>query len=321
MKMRVFLAMMASMFLVAGCFSSSSDDDDPSSDLSDRDRAEAAASASILSGALDNPDDDDDDDDGGFGPMSGVSKAARMASDLCDSGSVDEGETPRADVGSPYTDDGRLDITWRHFQGCVQGNEEFEMTTDGYQAQQADWDSDVNFFRWAATPDDPMGSEGEFVMDSSFGAFRFSGYMHECEGENCLEPNQFGTTGYVDWNIESQDEEVQFAFGRSGDDPMVTEGEWVSATDAVQSIDGFYALNWVGTECDIEVGYETIEPLYFADFQTSDEQVMSGRMNMEINDSSFEIEFIDGQAFIDGEEFDPDDDNPCAGAFDIGFGF
>ncbi|MCP1726504.1 hypothetical protein J2T60_000469 [Natronospira proteinivora] len=316
MKIRLILAMMAALFLMVGCFSSSDDDDNGSSDLGDRDRAEAAASASVLSGALNDPEDDDDDDGEGYGPMGQMAGAANTMNQRCDSGTLDEGETPGKDVGSPYTEGGTVDVSWTYYDSCVQGEgEDFEMTTDGYQEQNAQF-GDVGYFRWAATPDDPMGEEGPFMMDSGFGSFQFSGYMHDCEQCN---GNQFGSVGAVTWEIESEGESVVFEFGRS-DDPFEVEGQWLSDSDAEQSVSGYYGLNWEGTPCNLDVEYETVEPLYFQDYQTSSEQIISGQMNLSIGDSTFHVEYIDGQAYIDGDLVEPDVDNPCAGAFQISIG-
>ncbi|MDQ2068404.1 hypothetical protein [Natronospira bacteriovora] len=326
MDYRILVSLTAVLFLLSGCFSSSSSDSDDAS-LSDRDRAAAAASASVLSGALDDPTDDDDDDDDGDGSASRGSMMARLQAAMATVEECEDGGTREflveefADVGSPYTEGGVIDwLEEEIYDNCQEGSEfGFPSRIDGYNAFGEAEQGAVRYERWAGNQDDPVGADGQFVWEFSGGEWRLRGLAHTCE--ECSAGGLLSLNYYLNWEMEFDDESLEFQFGQP-DSPFVSTAQWldVGAGVAEQTIDGYMMLVRGGTDCDIAVNYTTVEPLVIEGYETRSEVIASGRMTVDVEGgASFDVEYSNGQVFIDGEPVDPDAPNPCEGAFEIEF--
>ncbi|MEA5444326.1 hypothetical protein VCB98_00655 [Gammaproteobacteria bacterium AB-CW1] len=314
MTTRVILILVASLFFLSACFSSSSSDDES---LTERDRAEAAASAAVLSGSIDPPDDDDDDEGvGNMGPLGNSKARIQQAFEICDTGSVESGTDTR---DSLYTQSGEIGVEWNYYQDCVQGAEtEFAMTTDGYQAYGDAEDWTVSYMRWTGSPDQPLDADGAFVTGFPGGEWRIRGSMHSCDECQSEGFPIFDDQGFLRWEVEGEGERVVFQYGEPNNF-FHTRAEDME-THVSQSIDGYVGILWEGTPCDLEVEYTTLENMIISDFGTRDEVIQSGRLNLDIRGGgSYEVEFQDGQVFLDGQLVEPDENNPCAGAFELTF--
>lgn len=302
------------LFLL-GCFS---DDDGGGGGLNDKDRAQAAASSSILTGSIDDPDDDDDGDGDGSVPTALSRPGSLMAQADCDvSGTMDSGTDQGEDVGSRYTADGTVEtLNWTEYDNCVMGTDQSQTEFDGYQANGSAESGAVSYMRWAGSRGAAVDLSSEFMMDFDGGVWRFAGELHDCQA--CTEAGVlFANEAFMRWTFEAEGDTVVLSYGES-DNFFQTSGEGEQGGQVQQTVNGTLGLDWEGTPCDFEVTYDTTENMVINNFGTADEVVASGRIDMSFADGgSAEVEFQDGDVYVDGQLVDPDESSPCDGAFDI----
>lgn len=297
------------LFLL-GCFS----DDDGGGGMNDKERAQAAASSSVLTGSIDDPDDDDDDGDGDGSVPTALSRPGTLMDQAnCESGSMASDSVADSDVGSPYTIDGTVEtLDWTEYDNCVMGTAEY----NGYQANGSAETGAVSYSRWAGAQDDALDLSSEFVMDFDGGVWRLAGERHDCQ--ECAEAGVlFANEAFMRWTIEAESQTATIQWGEP-DSFFTTSGEMVADTTVEQSVNGLFGFDLEGTPCDFEVTYETTQDLTIENFGTADEIVTSGEMNMTFSDgTSVDVEFKNGDVYVDNQLVDPDASNPCDGAFDI----
>lgn len=315
MSMRGILLITGLSLLLVGC----GGDDDNNNGASEQQRAEAAASASVITGSLNNPDDPGDDDGGdGSVPTGMMVGGASFPMNHCSSGIHESGTDEAADVGSPYTD--VVDLSWNEYDNCVQeisGSDEWE--TDGYSATGIGGaNSSVTYSRWSAAQGDAVDLNNQFTWSWPEGDWRFSGEVHNCDDCGSY---LFANEAFLSWEIEAQGQTVTFRYGEAGD-YFVTTGTGQDGGQVEQELNGLIGLDWEGAPsgnpCDFEVDYETVSPLIINEYGTSSQVVASGQLEMTMSGgTTYNVEYQDGDIYLDGQLVDPDEPNPCEGAFDL----
>lgn len=308
MTMRKILTLAILPLFLVGCL----DSDDGDGGMKEEDRARAAASASVLTGSLSAPD-NDDDDGSGVTPLSVLRGGSPMKMEPCAvSGEVTSGGGFE-NVGSPYTNNGEIDLTWQDYDSCVQTTDtEF----DGYMANGTAETGNVSYSAWSSGRGDGIDpANNQFVMDWSDGTWRFGGELHNCS--NCSMGGLAGFEANLEWVIEAQGEKVTFGFGESGN-YMQFSGTGQDGGQVQETINGPMRLQWHGTPCEYDVDYETVTPLVVNNYGTTSEVIASGELDLTLSTgTTFRVRYDNGDIYIDGELIDPNEPNPCDGAFDV----
>lgn len=298
------------LFLV-GCLDS---DDDNGSSLNDEDRARAAASASVITGSLDSPDDDDDSGSGGT-PLSVMRGANPMQMEPCAVSGTTTSGGGLEDVGSPYTASGEVDISWNEYDNCVQGVSGSEYEFDGYSASGTAESGNVSYSGWSSARGAGVGLSNRFVLDWPEGTWSFAGELHNCS--NCSMGGLFASEAFLEWEIAAQGETVTFNYGEPGN-PFTVSGDGQQGGQVQQTLEGNIGLEWAGTPCEFDVTYETVSPLVIDNYGTTSEVLASGELNLTLSGgSTYNVTYDNGDIYLDGQLVDPDEPNPCDGAFDV----